>query len=245
MTFGGVPEDCRLSDETYDLDLVTTHDTWWTARLRGLSYGDDEIKESGVRYAIIDTGTSFMAIAKTDYYNFARQIMKIKGMRCSYINGCYSTEGKQGKRCSDYTSAMEPLSIQLDFTVFTIPASEYTFDRYNYTGKHFFCQVAINALSDRAGMYILGDPFLRTFPTTFDYANNKMELGISVHAPHAQIHTVMTNWGKFFLTAAIIILVVLILAALYKLCYDSEQNEWGFISPFQSTSSETSYYTEP
>ena len=52
-----------------------------------------------------------MSIAKTDYYYLAQWIMGIKGMRCSYINGCYSTEGKQGKKCADYITQMQPLAI--------------------------------------------------------------------------------------------------------------------------------------
>ena len=66
-------------------------------------------------------------------------------------------------------------------------------------------------------MYILGDPFLRTFPTTFDYTNNVMELGISIHAPDASIHKVLTNWGKFFIVVVAIVLFLLVVTALYKL----------------------------
>ena len=110
MSFGGVPDDCRQPGKIFSLSLVTAHDTWWTTRLRGLSYGETSIKGSEVNYAIIDTGTSFMSIAKTDYYYFAQWIMGIKGMRCSYINGCYSTEGKQGKKCADYITQMQPLA---------------------------------------------------------------------------------------------------------------------------------------
>ena len=75
VSFGGVPDGCRKSDKTYSLKLNENNDHWWTARMRNLHYGDSSLKESSTQFAILDTGTSFIAISKTDYYNFAKKIM--------------------------------------------------------------------------------------------------------------------------------------------------------------------------
>lgn len=65
-------------------------------------------------------------------------------------------------------------------------------------------------------MYILGDPFLRTFPTTFDYKRNKMELGISIYATDATINTVLTGWAKFFIVIACLFVVSLLTLYVYR-----------------------------
>ena len=38
-------------------------------------YGTDSIRDSGANYAILDTGTSLIAIAESDYHNFVLKVM--------------------------------------------------------------------------------------------------------------------------------------------------------------------------
>ena len=65
----------------------------------------------------------------------------------------------------------------------------------------------------------MGDPFLRTFTTTFDYAEQKMELGINGNAPDGvQIEKKLSTWAIFGIVVACLSVVVLIAVALY-FCY--------------------------
>ena len=52
---------------------------------------------------------------------------------------------------------------------------------------------------------------MRTFPTTFDYQNNRMELGINVFAGDAEVVWVLPNWLKFTIFLASLLLALLAL----------------------------------
>ena len=69
MTLGGVPPESTVG-KTFAQDLVKKYDQWWTVALRTVEYGDEGIKESGIGYAILDTGTSLLYLGQEDYYNF-------------------------------------------------------------------------------------------------------------------------------------------------------------------------------
>lgn len=69
MTFGGVP-DAATKGETYTQDLVQQWDYWWTVTLGEVNLGGTNIKDSGAKYAILDTGTSLLTMSQADYYNF-------------------------------------------------------------------------------------------------------------------------------------------------------------------------------
>ena len=65
VTFGSVPDNIR--NGIVDLDLYEKYDNWWTVKLRGFHYGGKNMATAGTNYAILDTGTSLMAISKSDY----------------------------------------------------------------------------------------------------------------------------------------------------------------------------------
>ena len=54
---------------------LTTHNTvtasskqgWWTVNMTGAFYGGTSINSQNTTYAIVDTGTSFLLMAQTDY----------------------------------------------------------------------------------------------------------------------------------------------------------------------------------
>ena len=168
ITFGNMPNDCLHggTDFTFKLDLDTTYDEWWSVRLRSVRYGTSNLKTSYTDIAIIDTGTSFFTISKTDFDNFAEILLGLDGITCSYAEGCYTEDDVL---CETIRPNMEDLQIQLDFTVFNITPQYFTYNRLNVTSNKHFCQVAVSALPDEDGIYILGDPFLRAFTTNFDF----------------------------------------------------------------------------
>jgi hypothetical protein len=46
------------------------------------------LKSSYTDIAIIDTGTSFFTISKSDFDNFAEKMLELDGLTCNYAEGC-------------------------------------------------------------------------------------------------------------------------------------------------------------
>ena len=83
-------------------------------------------------------------------------------MDCSGIY-CKSTE----HTCDHYTPLMKDITIQLENTYYTITPEGYTFSGDNK--KKYKCTVAISYNDDHQGLFILGDTFLRSFVSTFNF----------------------------------------------------------------------------
>ena len=47
ITFGGVPNNSTRGD-TYSQGAISKYNSWWTVKMRGLSYGDDDIQASNI-----------------------------------------------------------------------------------------------------------------------------------------------------------------------------------------------------
>ena len=215
ITFGDMPNDCLHggSEFTFKLYLDTTYDDWWSVRLRSVRYGAQNLKYSYTDTAIIDTGTSFFTISKTDFDNFASIMLELDGITCSYAEGCYSQDDQL---CEAFTPQMEDLQIQLDFTVFNITPQYFTYNRLNSTSGKHFCQVTVSALPDEDGIYILGDPFLRAFTTNFDFGEQVIYVGINPNAVQfVSIYTVMTNWAKFGVGLGCMLFVLMLGTVVY------------------------------
>lgn len=92
MYFGSTPN-LNTVGESFKQDLYTRYDSWWTVKLKGIDYGDDSIKDSDIKYAILDTGTSLTYIGKEDYINFLDHVTSaVPELNCSDDIYCYSTE---------------------------------------------------------------------------------------------------------------------------------------------------------
>ena len=73
-TFGGVPPNSTIG-ETFTQDLYNRYDAWWTVKMHNVEYGGNDIKNSGISYAILDTGTSLLYLGTQDYAAFVLQLM--------------------------------------------------------------------------------------------------------------------------------------------------------------------------
>jgi len=68
------------------------------------------------------------------------------------------------------------------------------------------CTLAVSYSSNDSNPFIFGDPFLRSFYTTFNFKNNRVETAVSIHAvPGTTITAVMATkiiigivFGVFF-----------------------------------------------
>ena len=108
VTFGGLISN-SINGDTYSLSTDKLNQSWWTVDLLGSSYGGNEFKT--VQKAILDTGTSFLTIASSDYDMFEDKMLDITGVLCSRLYGyCMSSSS-----CSSITGKMEDMSFQLDY----------------------------------------------------------------------------------------------------------------------------------
>ena len=74
-------------------DLYDRYDQWWTVKMHSVNYGDDSIKDSGIGYAILDTGTSLLYLGTEDYVNFVDKLLaKVPegSLNCDRNIYCYS-----------------------------------------------------------------------------------------------------------------------------------------------------------
>ena len=132
--------------------------------MHDVSYGGDDIKSSGIGYAILDTGTSLLYLGQSDYQNFITKLVKaVPELDCTSAIYCFS----RYQTCDQLTPKMEPLVIQLQENYYTLQPEAYTFSQGNRFQKA--CTVAVSFSDDAGGVFILGDTFLRNFVTTFDY----------------------------------------------------------------------------
>lgn len=111
---GKVAESTR--GDSFKLPIVQKFDNWWTVGVSDVQYGDKTIRNSTIDYAILDTGTSLIYIAESEYKEFERQLMEASPD--FFCNGlvCYSTV----ERCDHYHDKLANLTIVLEGTRFTI-----------------------------------------------------------------------------------------------------------------------------
>ena len=84
----------------------------------------------------------------------------------------------------------------------------------------------INSIHDSQGIYILGDPFLRTFTTTFDYSGKLMDVGINVNAPSgAKITAKLSYLEIFFIVVGCLLVVACVGAVGYCILEKNKQKK--------------------
>jgi len=71
----GIQDSSLFVGEIEKIDLNKRNSQWWTFKIKGFGYGATDIFESGMNYAIIDSGTSFITVPLTDYNNFKQQVI--------------------------------------------------------------------------------------------------------------------------------------------------------------------------
>ena len=208
--------------ETFSQDLVKRYDQWWTVRQDSLEYGGLDIKDSGIGYAIIDTGTSLLYLGQEDYFNFIEQMLKDvpEGLDCTSTIYCFSDT----LTCDELSPFLKPLMIQLQDNYYTLPASAYTFDRGVSFQKK--CTVGVSYTESTGGVFILGDTFLRNFVTTFDYKNRQIKLAANVYAPEdIVIEYRMDGWKIFGIILACLCGLAMIIWAIVYCCKRSKKNK--------------------
>jgi len=126
-TFGGVPANATVG-KTFSQDLYSRYDQWWTVKMHNVEYGGTDIKNSGIAYAILDTGTSLLYLGTQDYNAFVSELTKsVPELDCTSNIYCFSKDFT----CDQLTPRMKPLMINLQENYYTLPPEAYTFSRSN------------------------------------------------------------------------------------------------------------------
>ena len=123
----------------------------------------------------------------------------------AFYDYCYSNVNT----CDAYYANLQNLTIFLNGNEYTITPQGYTLSNGDLDG--FKCAIAISAMDDSQGLYILGDTFLRNFVSTYDYKKKAVRLAVNINAPVGTqaIHHISTVNILFVVAGAIIAFILL------------------------------------
>lgn len=184
-------------------NLYSTYPAWWSMMLGDVLAGSTSIRATTANLAIADTGTSLLFMLESDYLGFAAMALQASSdFTCLDGNGvCYSLNNT----CDSYWPSLKDLTFNLGSNSFTITPEGYSLPYFYEFGPDFPpCVLAVSYFPDSLGMYILGDPFLRNFVTTFDYVANTMTFAVNAYAPAGTTITTNSSSSTGLSTAAVV-----------------------------------------
>jgi cathepsin D len=161
---GGIDTKYYTGDISY---VPLQNETYWYFAMDKLSIGgDSSIACNGGCHAIADTGTSLLAGPKTQVAAIQTKI----GAK-PFANGEYTVD------CSALSS-MPNVDITLAGKVYTLTPKDYVLQ---VSGQCLSGFVGIDLPPQLGEMWILGDVFLSTYYTVFDYGNKQVGFATAKH----------------------------------------------------------------
>lgn len=176
--------------------------------MNNIFYSEKSIHTSAVSHAILSTGQPFIYLSKTDFFNFKQFLMESDtsgSITCPFSKLFGQGVCKSPLPCSNITADLGDLTIRLNNMSYIIPPAGYLIDNYDGDGQ---CVIAVSFISDSNNMYILGDPFIRSFFTSFDYKQKRVLLAVSANAPDGtriDRGQILNGWQIFGIFIAITI----------------------------------------
>ena len=204
FTVGGYDTEKFAPDRNVTWNPVTDK-TYWTVKLRKATVGDTMVVTS-TNDAIIDSGTSYIAMPTSDLLSLVDMLDTVHGFKCAYedFNKLYACN------CPDltvYKETFPPLKVTLsESNTYEIPYTDYTQRRSN------LCYLTIMPLGEQ-DFWILGDSFMRNYYAIFDLDNNRVGLAGSYTMEPFQLTFVML---AAYLGIALMVAVVI--RVMYLMC---------------------------
>ena len=90
VVIGGEADANDTSGDVFDLKLMQSNNSWWSTAYRGLTFGGTDIHASPMNVAILDTGTSLIALPDSDYNAFVGKLLSYSSVPwdCSTYPQC-------------------------------------------------------------------------------------------------------------------------------------------------------------
>jgi hypothetical protein len=144
LTFGGVNPKRFTGVISY---VPVTKRGYWQIAMEGVKVGSTSIVSSTVA-AIVDSGSSFVMGPTADIDKIAQAVNATPALAGNYTIGCHS--------------AGPTISFSLGSKQYALQKADYTLD-----GGDGNCYLPFQAFD--AGLWVLGDAFMRKYYTVFDY----------------------------------------------------------------------------
>lgn len=154
LLLGGINSNHYSGSITY---VPLSSETYWQVALDGISINGASV--TTVKNAIIDTGTSLLAGPTSEI----KKIAKLCGAT-PFLKGEYLIP------CSKKTDGVN-VDITLNGKTFTLTPTDYIIPDQTIC---LFGMIGLDIPAPHGPLWILGDPFIRTFYSVFDVANKQM-----------------------------------------------------------------------
>lgn len=167
FTAGGYDVDRFAWNQTVTWNAVTD-DLYWTVNLKKAAVGDTMIITS-TKSAIIDSGTSFLAMPDTELRSLVDLLGSVHGFNCWFDehNALYACDCPD---INEYKDNFPPLKITLGETnTYEVPSKDYT---HREQGICFLTVLQLQG----DDFWILGDSFMRNYYAIFDLDNRRVGL---------------------------------------------------------------------
>ena len=161
FTAGGYDIDKFAPDGTLTWNPLVDDD-YWRIDLDKAVIGDVKVLTS-TDTAIIDSGTTFIAMPDYDLESLVQLLDSVYGIRCTESSSLHTCTCPDA--LNDQSELPEALKITLSGTnTYEVPLSEIIInDDFSFTG----CSLAVMGLGN-ADFWILGDSFMRQYYSIFD-----------------------------------------------------------------------------
>jgi hypothetical protein len=111
-------------------------------------------------------------------------------------------------------SSLNPLKVQLgDNWIFSVPPEDYMIDYYDSSYKLDLCIVGVSG--GNYGLFILGDSFLRTFLSIYDFENSRVGIAFHIYSNGTATKKFPT-WAIWVIVCSGIVLLLIIVICLCR-----------------------------